>query len=191
MVSGKATKVGTHTPFLLYTEGQGRINHAEDFRKPMSTSPDLLARAVAVAADAHAGQQDKNGAPYILHPLRVMLRVEGEEARIVAALHDVVEDSAGRWTLDGLRTAGFPQAVVDAVDAITRRPDEEYADFVVRAARNPLAKQVKLADLQDNMDMTRLAATGDKELARLRRYHRAWLYVTGTLSAAEYAATPE
>ena len=65
----------------------------------MTAPPDLLARAVAIAADAHAGQSDKNGAPYILHPMRVMLRMDSDETRTVAALHDVVEDSDGRWTL--------------------------------------------------------------------------------------------
>lgn len=157
----------------------------------MSASPDMLARAVAIAADAHAGQRDKNGAPYILHLLRVMARMGSDEERMAAVLHDVVEDSGGRWTLQGLREAGFPARVVAAVDAISRREGEEYADFVVRAAGDPLARAVKLADLQDNMDLTRLAALGEAEAARLRRYHRAWLYVTGALSEAEYRSAPE
>jgi (p)ppGpp synthase/HD superfamily hydrolase len=159
----------------------------------MTTPPDLLARAVAIAADAHSGQRDKNGAPYILHPMRVMLRMDSDETRTVAALHDVVEDSDGRWTLARLRQEGFAPEVVTAVDAISRRPGESYATFVLRAAQDPLAKRVKLADLQDNMDQARLAAfAGDEQqAARLGRYRQALRYITGEIGEAEYVAQPE
>lgn len=137
-----------------------------------------LERAIAIAVEAHMGQQDKNGQPYILHPLRVMLSVEGVSARIVAVLHDVVEDNPA-WTLDRLRAEGFSAEVVAGVDAVTRRGDESYENFVRRAGENPIGRTVKLADLRDNMDVTRLAQVGESERARLQRYLEAWQYLTG------------
>lgn len=130
-----------------------------------------LERAVQIAAEAHAGQVDKAGAPYILHPLRMLLRMETPEARLAALLHDVVEDS--EWTLEALRGEGFDEAVVAAVDALTRRAGESYDDFIERAAPNPIARRVKLADLEDNLDLSRLATLGARDLERLDRYHRA------------------
>jgi (p)ppGpp synthase/HD superfamily hydrolase len=137
----------------------------------------LLERAILLAVQAHRGQVDRSGAPYILHPLRVMLRVETENERIAAVLHDVVEDT--EWTLDGLRAEGFPEEVVQAVDCLTRREEESYDDRVARAAANPIARRVKLADLEDNMDVRRLARWSEEDAARFERYHRAWRFITG------------
>lgn len=131
-----------------------------------------LERAIAIAAQAHAAQRDKAGDPYILHPLRVMLRMSTPAERIVAVLHDVVEDSD--WTLDALRAAGFGPAIVDAVDALTRRDEETYDAFVRRAGRDLLARRIKFADLEDNMNLTRIAAPTDRDNARLERYRRAY-----------------
>jgi hypothetical protein len=130
-----------------------------------------LERAIQIAAEAHTGQVDKAGAPYILHPLRVMLRVESYEDRIVAVLHDVVEDS--KWTLDDLRAEGFSDAIITGVDAVTRRPDETYMEFVRRAGRDPLGRRVKLADLADNSDPSRISSPTDADASRLERYRRA------------------
>lgn len=130
-----------------------------------------LERAVALAAEAHAGQQDKVGEAYILHPLRVMLAVRTTEERIVGVLHDVVEDTP--WTLDGLRAEGFSPAVVEAVDALTRREGEDYFDFVLRAGAHPLARPVKVADLRDNLDLTRIAAPTQRDYDRCERYRQA------------------
>ena len=137
----------------------------------------LLERAILLAVQAHRGQVDRSGAPYILHPLRVMFRVEAENERIAAVLHDVVEDTD--WTLDGLRAEGFPEEVVQAVDCLTRREGESYDDRVARAAANPIARRVKLADLEDNMDARRLARWSEEDAARFERYHRAWRFITG------------
>lgn len=130
-----------------------------------------LERAIALAAEAHAGQQDKVGEAYILHPLRVMLAVGSPGERIVGVLHDVVEDTP--WTLEGLRAEGFSAEVVDAVDALSRREGEDYFDFVLRAGANPLARPVKLADLRDNLDMTRIAAPSQRDYERCERYRKA------------------
>ena len=136
-----------------------------------------LERAVQIAAMAHAGQRDKSGAPYLLHPLRMMLRVETEEAMIAAVLHDVVEDSD--WTIEKLRAEGFSEAVLHAVDCLTHREAESYEEFVQRVATDALARRVKLADLEDNMNLKRLSRVTPKDLERLEKYHRAWLALTG------------
>jgi (p)ppGpp synthase/HD superfamily hydrolase len=138
-----------------------------------------LERAVRIAAEAHEGQKDKSGAPYLLHPLRMMLRMQSDVARMAAILHDVVEDSD--WTLDGLRAEGFSAEVVEAVDCLTHREDESYEAFVKRVKSNALARQVKLADLEDNMNLKRLSEVTSKDLARLEKYHRAWLALTGEM----------
>ena len=131
-----------------------------------------LEEAIALAVSAHRGQKDKAGQPYILHPLRMMLAVEGEHARMAAVLHDVVEDT--EVSLEQLQAEGFPAEVVEAVDGLTRRADESYDEFIERAAVNPIARVVKKADLEDNMDLRRLAELGPKELERLARYRRGW-----------------
>ena len=136
-----------------------------------------LERAVEIAAQAHAGQKDKAGDPYLLHPLRMMLRMHSAEARMAAVLHDVVEDS--EWTLDSLRAEGFPEEVVEAVDCLTHREGESYESFVKRVKVNDIARQVKLVDLEDNMNLKRLNEITSKDLARLEKYHRAWLALTG------------
>lgn len=130
-----------------------------------------LERAIAIAAEAHAGQVDKAGAPYILHVLRVMLRVETAEERIAAVLHDVVEDCG--LTLDQLREDGFPEAAIEGVAAVTRREGESYEDFVLRAKAHPVGRRVKLADLADNSDVSRLAEITARDQARLEKYRRA------------------
>ncbi len=132
-----------------------------------------LERAIAIAATAHAGQIGKDGTAYILHPVRVMMRVDSVEAKMAGILHDVVEDT--EWTLARLRAEGFSEGVLAAVDALTHREGEEYFAYVARAGGNSLARLVKLADLEDNMNVMRLAEVRDKDLDRIRKYHKAWL----------------
>ena len=131
-----------------------------------------LEHAIALAAKAHAGKVDKAGAPYILHPLRLVLRLSTTEERIVAVLHDVVED-CHEWSLDALREEGFSETVIQAIDAVTRRSDEAYEAFVRRAAANPIGRRVKLADLQDNSDLSRIAEPTPKDRERIEKYRRA------------------
>lgn len=136
-----------------------------------------LERAIAIAATAHAGQKNKGGGPYILHPIRVMMRVESDVAKMAAVLHDVVEDTD--WTIDGLRGEGFSEEVLAAVDCLTHREGEDYFAYVERAAGHPIAKLVKLADLEDNMNVMRLNEIRDRDLERVRRYHTAWRMLLG------------
>lgn len=131
-----------------------------------------LERAIAIAAEAHAGQVDKAGEPYILHPLRVMMRLETIADRIVGVLHDVVENNA-TWPLAALRAEGFAEAILAAVDAVTRREDEDYESFVRRAGMNAIGRRVKLADLADNMELTRIKTPGPKDHERMERYRKA------------------
>jgi len=135
-----------------------------------------LERAILIAAQAHLGQRDKAGAAYILHPLRMMMRMESEAAMIAAVLHDVVEDSD--WTLEQLRGEGFSEEILQAVDCLTRRDGETYEEFVARAQANAIARQVKIADLEDNMNVKRIGEMTPKDLARIDKYHRAWRALT-------------
>lgn len=131
-----------------------------------------LNRAIEIAAVAHAGQVDKAGAPYILHPLRVMLAVEDTDARIAAVLHDLLEDCPG-WTAARLSQEGFAPQTIAAIEGLTRRDGETYEDFVARCALDPIARLVKRADLVDNLDERRITwtrtAADDERLARYRR----------------------
>lgn len=147
-----------------------------------------LAKAVEIAARAHVSQKDKRtGEPYVLHPLRLMTRVDGEHAKMAAVLHDVVEDTP--VTLDDLRREGFPEPVLQAVAALTRRDDETYAQFIVRCRNDPVALRVKLADLEDNANLPRALLRADrveKDLNRLTRYHLSYRYLINELPEPLY-----
>src|SRR5918912_3397075 len=132
--------------------------------------------AVSIAARAHRGQRDRAGAPYLLHPLRLMLRMNLEAAMMAAVLHDVVEDTD--WTLERLRGDGFSEEVLEAVDCLTHREGESYQEFVERVRTNPIARQVKIADLEDNMNVRRMSRLAAKDLERLQKSHRAWCVLT-------------
>ncbi|KQZ31803.1 HD domain-containing protein [Duganella sp. Root1480D1] len=127
-----------------------------------------LERAIEIAAAAHAGQVDKAGQPYILHPLRVMLRVSSDHERMAAVLHDVVEDTT--VTLAQLHASGFPAEVVAAIEALTKRRGESRLQAAARAAANPIARVVKLADNAENMDLSRIADPTEKDFARVEEY---------------------
>ena len=131
-----------------------------------------LERAIQIAVEAHLGACDKSGAPYILHPLRVMLSLTTEEERIVGVLHDVVEDSD--WTLELLEREGFSTIVIDAIGSVTKSSkDLDYLSFVARAKQNAVGRRVKLADLRDNLDVTRLGELTDKDRDRINKYLKA------------------
>jgi len=139
---------------------------------PSQKTTTLLEKAIEIALRAHAGQKGKDGSPYVLHPLRIMSRMTSPEARMAAALHDVVEDS--EVTLDDLREAGFPEPVLTAVKLLTHEEGISYDDYVQRLKSHPLARKIKVADLEDNSDIRRLSGIEEKDIERLRKYHRAW-----------------
>jgi len=135
------------------------------------TEKTLLERAIVVATQAHSGQVDKAGEPYILHPLRLMASMTTEAERVSALLHDVAEDCEG-WDV-GRITQEFGSEVGAAVDALTKRAGEDYDAYLTRVEANPIAVKVKLADLTDNSDTSRLKHTTEKDKERLRKYQLA------------------
>ena len=135
----------------VHVSGQDKLDLSQD---------QIFVRAVRIATNAHRGQTGKDGRPYIEHCERVAMRVE-PGLRPIAYLHDVVERSES-WSLDRLRLDGFPEAMIDAVDALTRRSGEEDESLLSRSAANPMALIVRRADLEDNLQAT-LAAGGDAE----------------------------
>lgn len=136
----------------------------------------LYQKALAIAKDAHKGQVDKAGVAYIHHPLYVASLVEGELAKTVALLHDVVEDSA--WTLEDLRMEGLPEEVVQSVGILTKNRDESYEEYLMHVKQNPLARQVKLADLKHNSDLSRLANVTDRDRKRVAKYRQAIAFLS-------------
>jgi (p)ppGpp synthase/HD superfamily hydrolase len=137
----------------------------------MPKGPPTVADAISLAARVHRDQRDKAGEAYILHPLRVMLRQTDETDRIVAVLHDVLEDSD--VTAEDLRGSGYSDDVIAALEALTKHAGETYDDFIERVAENSIARRVKLADLEDNLDATRLTTVEEKDLERMEKYRRA------------------
>ena len=139
----------------------------------------MLNKAIEIAAKAHSGQVDKGGDSYILHPIRVMLQCEHEVERICAVLHDVVEDT--NITSEELRSQDFSDEVVSALDCLTRRAGESYDDFIGRVLTNETACRVKLADLKDNMNLTRIQHPSKEDQMRVEKYRRAVDRILGAL----------
>ena len=137
---------------------------------------ELYDLALKIAIKAHEGQKDKSGREYIMHPIRVAERCKSAKAKIVALLHDTFEDT--EVTPAFLKEQGFPDEIVDGILSVTKQEGETYEDFVCRAAKNPLGKDVKQADLEDNMDIRRLKEISDEDAERLRKYLSAWQYIT-------------
>jgi (p)ppGpp synthase/HD superfamily hydrolase len=144
-----------------------------------------LQRAISIAVEAHEGQVDKGGNPYILHPMRVMMSLRTVDEMIVGVLHDVVEDCSDRgFGWEKLEKEGFSNVVLDALKSVTKTPEEEshfktlsgedritaYLRFVDRAKSNPIGRRVKRADIYDNLNVTRIDKLTEKDLARLNQY---------------------
>ena len=130
--------------------------------------------AYEIASRAHAKQVDKAGKPYLYHPLAVADGVTSEEAKVVALLHDIAEDTP--ITLGSLR-ALFGDTIADALTCLTHREGESYDEYVRRAAANPIARKVKMADLTHNMDLSRLPVVTDWDRERVKKYERAMAYL--------------
>lgn len=137
---------------------------------------ELYDHALQIAIHAHREQKDKSGREYIIHPIRVAERCKDPRAKIVALLHDTIEDT--EVTPDMLQEEGFPQEIISTVLSVTRQENETYDAFVRRASENPIGREVKIADLEDNMDVRRLKEITNEDVARLQKYLRAWQYLT-------------
>jgi (p)ppGpp synthase/HD superfamily hydrolase len=151
-----------------------------------------LQRAIEIAVEAHSGQLDKGGNLYVLHPLRVMMKLDSEDEKIVGVLHDVVEDCESEgWTWDRLRSEGFSDTVIDALQSVSKSPEEaaefgrlkkaatdealrdHYFAFIARAKANEIGRKVKIADIRDNMDVSRIASPTQSDNRRLGIYRAA------------------
>ena len=136
-----------------------------------------LARAIEIAASAHRNQVDKGGSPYILHPIRVMMSLNSEDEKIVGILHDVVEDS-DEWNLDRLKEEGFGEHILSALKSVTKASEaENYQQFIKRAGHNKIGRNVKIADIKDNLDVIRIDALNERDLMRINKYKAALGYL--------------
>ena len=131
-------------------------------------SAKLLDKAALICVTKHAGQRDKMGCAYFQHPMRVAMRCRTDEEKMVALLHDTIEDTD--VTAEYLLAEGFPQSVVDGILSVTNREGESYEDFVARAKQNPLGRVVKLHDLEDNLDIFWLTTLDADMTARYNKY---------------------
>ena len=132
-----------------------------------------LYRAIEIALDAHKNVSDKGGNPYILHPLRLMLQMDSEEEMIVAILHDVVEDSE-KWSFDKLKEEGFSKKIINSLRSVTKEnKNEDYEKFIDRSIKDKIGRKVKIADISDNLDISRLKEVTDKDILRINKYKKA------------------
>ena len=151
-----------------------------------------LEKAIKIAVEAHTGQVDKGGNPYILHPLRVMLSLDTEEERIVGVLHDVVEDCEG-WSWERLKEQGCSDKIIEALKSVSKTLEEEkqfkemddpdekmehYLQFIQRAKTNKIGRNVKAADIRDNLDISRIDDITERDINRLNRYKKALSILT-------------
>ena len=129
---------------------------------------DLTKRALKLCFAAHRDQTDKSGLPYVFHPFHLAEQMPDELTTVVALLHDVVEDTP--YTLEDLARLGFPQKVLSTLARLTHDPSVPYLDYVAALKEDPIARQVKLADLRHNSDLTRLDHVDDKARQRAEKY---------------------
>ena len=132
----------------------------------------MLEKAIQIAIEAHQVQTDRAGTSYILHLIRVMNAGQTKNEKICGILHDLVEDTP--WTFEALRKEGFSEEVISALVCVTKQPNETYTHFIERIKKNSLATKVKLNDLRDNMDITRLTFITEEDTQRLNKYLKAY-----------------
>lgn len=131
----------------------------------------LLDKAAYICITKHQGQRDKSGCAYFQHPMRVAMRCATDEERIVALLHDIIEDTG--LTPNDILNEGFPKHIVEAILSVTKRDMESYEEFVARAKKNPIGRQVKIHDLEDNLNVMRLDELSTEMTARFNKYLKA------------------
>lgn len=135
----------------------------------------MIDTAIEIATICHRNQKDLGGEFYILHPIRLMMKMQTNEEKIVAILHDVIEDS--EMNISFIRAAGFSEDVIEALEYLTKRKGELYGNYIKRLSKNKIAKKVKVADLEDNMNIKRLSKLTDNSYKRFKKYHQAWSYL--------------
>lgn len=145
----------------------------------------MLDKMLVIVTNAHHGQFDKGGRPYILHPLRVMsfLKEDDEELQCIALGHDVIEDT--KVTYADLRNAGISERVIVGIEALTKQPGYSYEDYKQQVFNNVDAMKVKLCDLRHNTDIRRLKGVTEKDIARMGKYHQFYLEIQARLTQME------
>ncbi len=146
-----------------------------------------LEDAIALAVEKFRGVQDKEGQPYVLHLLRVAMSVSDPDARIVGLLHDIVEDTD--VTLDDLRSLTFSENIVGAVDCLTHRSNVSYCEYVMGIQKNSIARACKIADLNDNYHLDRVAYRDgyiDEDSRRIQRYVLSYQFLKGKIDESTY-----
>lgn len=143
----------------------------------MMKKGELLGKVLVLATNAHAGQFDRGGNPYILHPLKVMhyLKTDDEELQCMALLHDVIEDTNTTWK--DLEAIGCTSRVISAVRVLTKMPGQSYDEYKLEVFANPDAMRVKMADLRHNTDIRRLKGISEKDIARMAKYNQFYLEI--------------
>lgn len=152
------------------------------------TKGKLLGAMLVIATNAHAGQYDRGGKPYILHPLKVMhyLKTDDEELQCMALGHDLIEDTA--VTYKELREAGMTERIIAGIDALTKQPGQTYDEYKDRVFANVDAMRVKLCDLRHNTDIRRLKGVTEGDIARMARYQRFYLEILSRLNELDRVA---
>ena len=148
-----------------------QIDEAEESASTRDESEAQLQRAIEFATRAHLGQIDKAGKDYISHPLRVMQNCTSHQAKIAAVLHDTIEDCD--VTMEDLRALNLPETSLEAVELLTKKEGDDYNEYIRRIAANPTAREAKIADLRDNMNLARIPNPSEKDFARLEKYRGA------------------
>lgn len=142
----------------------------------LSKDDKLYMTAVNIMLERHHGQKDKAGHDYYFHPLRVSFKCDEVDEKIVALLHDTIEDTG--LSIINLAKAGFDNmAIINGIISVTRNPDETYAHFIMRAYMDDIGREVKIHDLEDNMDITRLPDLKEKDWHRLNKYLHSWRFL--------------
>ena len=131
----------------------------------------LTKKALKLCFDAHREQTDKTGMPYVFHPFHLAEQMKDELSTVCALLHDVIEDT--EYTFDDLREMGFPESVIEVLTLLTHQEDVPYMDYVRGTCANPVAREVKLADLEHNSDLTRFDSLTEYDLKRNEKYREA------------------
>ena len=136
----------------------------------MIYSQKKINKIMQMVYDLHSGQQDKSGVPYIYHVIHVAEQMNTEDETIVALLHDTLEDTnLNPNTIKDI----YGEYILEAVELLTHKKNEPYFDYIMRIKDNPLARKVKIADLQHNMDLKRIANPSDKDFKRVEKYKKA------------------
>lgn len=146
-----------------------------------------LDEALNLVTTNFRGVTDKSGAPYVLHCIRAMMSVQSLNAKMVAVMHDLVEDTP--MSLEELKERGFSQAVLEGVDLVTHRDDVSYEDYIVRIKSNPIAREVKLADLKDNTSLDRTLyreGSRDKDVTRIQKYILSHQFLSDAIDESSY-----